>query len=41
MNEHESTRDELIKLEKTKNYLIEQGVIDGDSFDETLYEINL
>jgi hypothetical protein len=39
MNDHESTHDELIKLEKTKNYLIELGVIDGDSFDEALYEI--
>jgi hypothetical protein len=41
MNEHECTRNELIKLEKTKNYLIEQGVIDSDSFDETLFEITL
>lgn len=41
MEEHESTRNELTKLEKTKNYLIARGVIDGDSFDEVLYEIIL
>ena len=41
MNDHESTRDELKKLEKTKNYLVELGVIDGDSFDEALYEITI
>jgi hypothetical protein len=41
MEDHESTRDELKKLEKTKNYLVELGVIDGDSFDEALYEITI
>jgi len=41
MEDHESTRDELKKLEKTKNYLVELGVIDGDSFDDALYEITL
>ena len=41
MDDHESTRDELKKLEKTKNYLVELGVIDGDSFDDALYEITL
>lgn len=41
MKDHESTRDELKKLEKTKNFLIELGVIDGDSFDDALYEITL
>jgi hypothetical protein len=29
------------KLEKVKNYLVELGVIDGDSFDDALYEITL
>lgn len=41
MKDHESTRDELKKIEKTKNYLVELGVIDGDSFDDALYEITL
>lgn len=41
MEDHESTRNELKKLEKTKNYLVAHGVIDGDSFDEILYEITL
>jgi len=41
MNDHESTGDELKKLEKTKNYLVELGIIDGDSFDEALYEITI
>ncbi len=41
MEEHESTRNELRKLEKIKNYLVALGVIDGDSFDEILYEIRL
>jgi len=41
MKDHVSTRDELKKLEKTKNYLVELGVIDGDSFDDALYEITL
>lgn len=41
MEDHVSTRDELKKLEKTKNYLVELGVIDGDSFDDALYEITL
>ena len=41
MEDHESTRDELKKLEKTKNYLVELGVIDGDSFDDALYEITI
>lgn len=41
MEDHESTRNELKKLEKTKNYLVALGVIDGDSFDEILYEITL
>lgn len=41
MKDHETTRDELKKLEKTKNYLIELGVIDGDSFDDALYEITI
>jgi len=41
MKDHVSTRTELNKLEKTKNYLVELGVIDGDSFDDALYEITL
>jgi len=41
MEDHESTRDELKKLEKTKKYLVELGVIDGDSLDDALYEITL
>lgn len=41
MEDHESTRDELKKLEKTKKFLVELGVIDGDSFDDALYEITL
>jgi hypothetical protein len=41
MEEHASTRNELKKLEKIKNYLVALGVIDGDSFDEILYEIRL
>ena len=41
MEDHESTRDELKKLEKTKNYLVKPGVIDGDSFDDALYEITI
>lgn len=41
MKDHKSTSDELKKLEKVKNYLVELGVIDGDSFDDALYEITL
>ena len=41
MKDHKSTLDELKKLEKIKNYLIELGVIDGDSFDDVLYEITI
>lgn len=41
MEEHASTRNELKKLEKIKNYLVALGVIDGDSFNEILYEIRL
>lgn len=39
MEDHQTTRDELIKLEKTKNFLVEHGVIDGDSFNDALYEM--
>ena len=41
MKDHKTTAAELKKLEKTKTFLIEQGVMDGDSFDEALYEITI
>jgi hypothetical protein len=41
MGSHFLTNNELKKLEKCKNFLIENGVIDGDSFDDALYEIAL
>ena len=41
MEDHQTTRDELIKLEKIKNFLAEHGVIDGDSFNDALYEMTI
>ena len=41
MDAHKSTQDELKKIAYIKNILIENNIIDGDSFDDALYEINL
>ena len=41
MGDHKCTRDELKKIANIKNILIENNIIDGDSFDDALYEINL
>ena len=41
MEDHPLTNDELIKLDKIKNLLIDSGVFDGDSFDDALYEITI
>ena len=41
MSDHKCTRDELKKIAYIKNILIENNIIDGDSFDDALYEINL
>ena len=41
MEEHPQTMTELTKLEKVKNFFIENGVIDGDSYDDFLYELKI
>ncbi len=41
MEDNEYTQKELNKLKKVFDYLHKEGVFDGDSFDEYLYEISI
>jgi hypothetical protein len=41
MQDHPITKNELIKLEKARNYLVEKGVIDSDSYQDMLYELTI
>lgn len=40
MKDHDSTVEELKKLEKVKNFLIEKNVFDSDSFNEAFCELD-
>ena len=41
MKDHPETEKELIKLEKNKIFLIENGVIDSESYDDFLCELTI
>ena len=41
MQDHPITKNELIKLEKARNYLLEKGVIDSYSYQDMLYELTI
>jgi hypothetical protein len=41
MKAHPDTNDELKKLDSCRSYFIEHGVIDADSFNDFLYELEV
>ncbi len=41
MRDHPMTENELTKIERVKNFLVEEGVFDSDSYDDMLYELKL
>lgn len=41
MEDHPMTNNELIKLEKVRNYLVEKNVFDSDSYEDLLYELTI
>ena len=40
MQDHPDTKNELVKLDRAKSYLKENGVMDIDSFYELIEEID-